>query len=252
MSEKGATAGLTCCLMLKSTRCILRWEMVLLMAFAPFQGVLAQFDIVPTDSLVEVFGVDSITRVFQIDFPNASGDSLGLSWRWVDGGWTEGWDVNLCDLGECYTGVPADADMLPMGPEGAGFLKLIVNSLEIEGHCFLHFWVWPTGNQDALVHVYFDLMNDAAVGISDALQSARTEFSVHPIPCPVGRPLHITGSTHGPDELCVQLFDAQGALVPCSVEGHGGDWSIETNRLSPGFYLLKLDEHKPPLRLLME
>ena len=186
MSEKGATAGLTCCLMLKSTRCILRWEMVLLMAFAPFQGVLAQFDIVPTDSLVEVFGVDSITRVFQIDFPNASGDSLGLSWRWVDGGWTEGWDVNLCDLGECYTGVPADADMLPMGPEGAGFLKLIVNSLEIEGHCFLHFWVWPTGNQDALVLVYFELMNDAAVGISDALQSARTEFSVHPIPCPVG------------------------------------------------------------------
>ena len=93
----------------------------------------AQFDIEPTDSLVDVFATDSLTRIFQIDFPNTSGDSLALSWRYIDGGWTDGWDVNLCDLGECYTGVPADADMLAMGAEGAGFLKLIVNALESEG-----------------------------------------------------------------------------------------------------------------------
>lgn len=226
--------------------------MALIMAFASFQGAWAQFDIAPTDSLVEVFGVDSITRIFQIDFPNASGDSLGLSWRWVDGGWTEGWDVNLCDLGECYTGVPADADMLPMGPEGAGFLKLIVNSLEIQGQCFLHFWVWPTGNKDALVHVYFDLMADASVGVSGEMTVDRMGISVHPIPCPVGHPLHISCVADGPDPLRVQLYDAQGAFVSCRVEGHPGNWSIETNRLSPGFYLLKLDEKKPPMRLLLE
>ena len=91
----------------------------------------AQFGITPTDSLTSEFPTDSLTRIFQIDFPNETPDSLGLTWRWIDGGWTEGWDVNLCDLGECYTGVPTDADMLPMPPEGTGFLKLIVNALDI-------------------------------------------------------------------------------------------------------------------------
>ena len=52
----------------------------------------------------------------------------GLTWRYIDGGWTDGWDVSLCDLGECYR-VPSDTVVLPM-PEAARVPKLIVNALE--------------------------------------------------------------------------------------------------------------------------
>jgi hypothetical protein len=217
-----------------------------------FSVATAQFDITPTDSLVDVFGVDSITRIFQVDFPNTSGDSLGLSWRWIDGGWTEGWDVNLCDLGECYTGVPADADMLPMGPEGAGFLKLIVNALELEGSCFLHFWVWPTGNQDALVHVFFDLRNETAMGQSEHTGAPCSGISAYPVPCMIGRPVSVRGLIDTGLEGQMQLFDAQGTLIPCRMNGDVGEWRLETAHLVPGIYLLKYDDNRPPLRLLME
>lgn len=214
--------------------------------------VMAQFGIAPTDSLVSVFGVDSITRIFQIDFPNESGDSLGLSWRRVEGGWTEGWDVNLCDLGECYTGVPADADMLPMGPDGTGYLKLIVNALEWEGNCFLHFWVWPTGNQDALVHVYFDLRNDAQVSGFGHITVSDEGPAAYPIPARRGTPVVIPCPAGYGRFQPVQLFDGRGALLPCMITRKEGFLELETGHLSPGMYLLKLNPERPPVRLIME
>ncbi|MCH1575879.1 MAG: hypothetical protein L7S67_06355 [Flavobacteriales bacterium] len=214
--------------------------------------VRAQFDIAPTDSLVDVFVTDSVTRIFQIDFPNTSGDSLALSWRYIDGGWTEGWDVNLCDLGECYTGVPADADMLAMGAEGAGFLKLIVNALEVEGTCFLHFWVWPTGNQDALMSVYFDLRNG---GVSNVLNPAPTprqrQWSAYPVPAAVGQPVYISGPLDRDLTSSVQLLDMHGALTPCKWNAEGQP-ILQTEGLSKGVYLLIHKDLHPPLRIIME
>lgn len=212
----------------------------------------AQFGITPTDSLVDVFPTDSITRIFQIDFPNASGDSLALSWRFIDGGWTEGWDVNLCDLGECYTGVPGDADMLTMGAEGAGYLKLIVNALELEGACVLHFWVWPTGNQDALVNVYFDLRNGGVSFVQNPVHAAREpQWSVYPVPAAIGEPLHISGLENDHSAPCVQLFDATGALQPQQWTS-GVQPTLQTEGLSKGVYLLIHKNLYPPLRIIME
>lgn len=212
----------------------------------------AQFGITPTDSLVAEFATDSVTRIFQLDFPNETGDSLGLTWRWIDGGWTDGWDVNLCDLGECYTGVPADADMLPMGPEGAGFLKLIVNSLEVEGACFLHFWVWPTGNQDALVNVYFDLRNGGVSTVLGPASSPGEHAQPYPVPAAVGQPVTLQGVNHHWDSKSVQLFTAQGALVPCSLDFSGAQPVLGTEGLTTGTYLLRYNDNLPPVRIIME
>lgn len=225
--------------------------LVTLSVFCALPAARAQFDIEPSDSVVDVFATDSITRIFQIDFPNVSGDSLALSWRWIGGGWTEGWDVNLCDLGECYTGVPADADMLAMGAEGAGFLKLIVNALEVEGQCFLHFWVWPTGNQDALVNVYFDLRNG---GVS-ALQGPSLQpdgVRVFPVPATVGQPVTLQGLNRTRLSASMQLFSMQGALVFCPIDLTGPDPVLETRGLVPGTYLLNHNESRPPVRIIME
>ena len=216
----------------------------------PASGVRAQFDISPTDSLVAEFAVDSVTRIFQIDFPNTSGDSLGLSWRWISGGWTEGWDVNLCDLGECYTGIPADADMLPMGPEGTGFLKVIVNALELEGSCFLHLWVWPTGNQDALVHVYFDLRNDATI-TSVGEGTGFRQVSLHPNPAAIGQTLTITGMKSPNPAGTMQRFSPQGALLHCPVHWVDGRAVIETQEWTSGIHFLYPNPHDPPLRVVL-
>lgn len=211
-----------------------------------------EFGIAPTDSLVSVFAVDSVTRIFQLDFPNQTGDSLALSWRWVDGGWTETWDVNLCDLGECYTGVPADADMMPMGPEGAGFLKLIVNSLETEGNCFLHFWVWPTGNQDALVNVFFDLRSDASVVSLVPTDPAQRRPLLYPVPAAPGTPLVLEWPRAERRPHAMQLFGPTGALLSCTPEWTGTHYQLNTENLPVGSYLLRYDPFEPALRFTLE
>lgn len=224
----------------------------LLFCFASCSEARAQFDIVPTDSLVSVFDVDSITRIFQVDFPNLSGDSLGLTWRWVDGGWTEGWDVNLCDLGECYTGVPADADMLTMGPEGSGFLKLIVNALELEGSCFLHFWVYPTGNPDALVDVWFDLRNEAGWSGIDVKTPTDPVPLLYPVPARPGEPITLVMPPGTLPGEAVQLFDGRGVLLSADAQWQGHRLQLETRELPAGTYILKYKGHMAPLRFTLQ
>ncbi len=211
-----------------------------------------QFGISPTDSLVEQFTTDSVTRIFQIDFPNESPDSLGLTWRHVGGGWTEGWDVNLCDLGECYTGVPADADMLPMPPDGAGFLKLIVNAYELEGSCFLHFWVWPTGNQDALIDVYFDLRNG---GISSVMSTEEGAVpTVFPNPVESGESIVISLSPSEAQKMGrpMQRFGPDGRLQPCSTTCGPAGVTVSTAGWPSGHHWIQWSDVHAPIHVVVE
>lgn len=209
---------------------------------------LAQFGIAPTDSLVAAFPTDSLPRIFQMDFPNETTDSLGLTWRRIDGGWTEGWDVNLCDLGECYTGVPGFADMLPMPPEGAGFLKLIVNALNTEGECFLHFWVWPTGHPDALVDVYFDLRNGAVSAVANAIM----ETASQPHPNPVRSGANVTLPTEfSLSSAPMQRLGPEGRLYPCNATAGSAGWILSTEGWLPGQHWIHIPNARP-IRLVVE
>lgn len=218
----------------------------------PCLSASAQFGVAPTDSLVAAFTTDSVPRIFQIDFPNETPDSLGLTWRRVGGGWTEGWEVNLCDLGECYTGVPSDADMLPMPAEGAGFLKLIVNAYELEGECVLHFWVWPTGNQDALVNVYFDLRNGAVSGLSDPQWTA--DIALYPNPVRSGAPVVLTPPNFQANLSFrpMQRLGPDGKFHPCIPSLDAAGWSLSTEGWTPGLHWIQWSESHAPLRLIVE
>ena len=218
----------------------------------PFLSASAQFGVAPTDSLVAAFTTDSVPPIFQIDFPNETPDSLGLTWRRVGGGWTEGWEVNLCDLGECYTGVPSDADMLPMPAEGAGFLKLIVNAYDLEGECVLHFWVWPTGNQDALVNVYFDLRNGAVSGLSDPQWTA--DIALYPNPVRSGAPVVLTPPNFQANlsSRSMQRLGPDGKFHTCIPSLDAAGWSLSTEGWAPGLHWIQWSEVHAPMRLIVE
>jgi len=212
----------------------------------------AQFSVEPTDSLVSGFVTDSVPRIFQIDFPNQTADSLGITWRRVGGGWTEGWDVNLCDLGECYTGVPSDADMMPMPPEGAGFLKLVVNALDIEGECVLHFWVWPTGNQDALVNVYFDLRNGAASAVAE--QAVTEVPHAWPNPIQSGATLSIAWP-HLDLEFSpssVQRLGPDGRFTTCTPTLTQKGWALSTQGWPSGLHWVFRSDSDAPIRVVVQ
>lgn len=187
----------------------------------------AQFSITPTDSIYATVNADSVISIFTIDFTNELSDSLDLTWRLIEEDVTEGWDYNLCDLGECYTGVPGTAEMMPFAPGENGFLKMLVNPLGIVGHGFWHFWVYPTDDPDVLANVYFDINSDIIERVEEA-EAEHWRFG----PNPAQNTLYITGEIM-PES--VQLFSTLGSL---SYDLH--PQSLDVSGVAPGLYVIRI------------
>ena len=167
-------------------------------------SVQAQFFVTPTDSIHETIYADSTISIFQIDLVNETTDSLNLTWKLIEEEVTEGWDYNLCDLGECYTGVPNSAEMQTFGASEAGFLKMLVNPLAIEGYGFWHFWVYPSNDPDNFVDLYFS--------INASLESSVVEEVVQFVLAPNPAQDIVQIISNHPLES-VQLFGLNGSLI---------------------------------------
>jgi hypothetical protein len=193
----------------------------------------AQFSITPTDSIAVVVNADSIYSNLQIDMVNELTDSLQLTWRLIEEIKPEGWAVNLCDLGECYSGVPGTADMQPAGPGENGYLKLVLSPLSIVGYGFWHFWVYPTGDEDNFVNIYFSVTSEVIDGVEIVEEKL---WSVGPNPA--SDHFYISGPSDERPEL-VQLFSASGSLI---FELKPSSHFLDVSYLPPGIYLLAIHE----------
>ena len=167
-------------------------------------SVQGQFFVTPTDSIHETIYADSTISIFQINLVNETPDSLNLTWKLIEEEVTEGWDYNLCDLGECYVGVPNSEEMQAFGPGDAGFLKMLVNPLSIEGSGFWHFWVYPSNDPDNFVDLYFS--------INASLESSVVEEVVQFVLAPNPAQDIVQIKTNHPLES-VQLFGLNGSLI---------------------------------------
>ena len=192
-------------------------------------NVQAQFFVTPTDSIYETIYADSTISIFQIDLVNETTDSLNLTWKLIQEEVVEGWDYNLCDLGECYVGVPNSAEMQTFASGEAGFLKMLVNPLSIEGYGFWHFWVYPTGDEDNFVNLYFSINASGTDGVLDI----ERETPVYPNPA-INQ---IFISTN--DLQSVQLFSLNGSLIS-ELKSQSGVFDISAYQ--PGIYFLVLQK----------
>lgn len=190
-------------------------------------NVQAQFFVTPTDSIYETIYADSTISIFQIDLVNETTDSLNLTWKLIEEEVVEGWDYNLCDLGECYVGVPNSAEMQTFSSGEAGFLKMLLNPLSIEGYGFWHFWVYPTGDEDNFVNLYFSINASGTDGVLDI----ERETLVYPNPAFN----QIFISTN--DLQSVQLFSLNGSLIS-ELKSQSGVFDISAYH--PGIYFLVL------------
>ena len=191
----------------------------------------AQFYVTPTDSLVEVVNADSLYSNLKIDMVNELSDSLQLTWRLIEEIKPEGWAVNLCDLGECYSGVPGTADMQPAGPGEAGFLKLVLSPLSIVGVGFWHFWVYPTGDDDNYVNIYFSVTAEVIDGVV-SLEEDHWKIG----PNPANDKIFISGDSNETPKM-VQLFSISGSLI---IEFLPRSNFLDVSDLPPGIYLLAI------------
>ena len=194
-------------------------------------SLFGQFSITPTDSIYGTVAIDSTISIFQINLINDTKDSLNITWKLIEENVTEGWDYNLCDLGECYVGVPNSSEMQAFASGESGFLKMLINPLSIEGYGFWHFWIYPTGDEDNFVNLYFSIN----ASVTDGVEYVGEETLVFPNPASD----QIFISTN--DLKSVQLFSLNGCLIS-ELKSQSGAFDISA--LQPGIYLLVLHQAK--------
>lgn len=116
-----------------------------------------------------------------IYFENLSGDSLRLQWRSGEVGKPEEWDIDLCDYGLCYTGIPASGTMNAISGSTRAYLKLIIQPDTIAGQTWLWFRVWEVGQDSAYVDVYFNAHTPGVVS-TDAPPQEDLNWMLYPNP----------------------------------------------------------------------
>jgi len=108
----------------------------------------------PTDSLFCPISLEAYAENIIYVQPQSL-DTSFITWRLIENTCPAGWDIQMCDWQNCYTGLPNTSDMAPVPPGGSGNLRLLVNPFLIEGSGLVHFFVYPTGSPDLRQDVYF-------------------------------------------------------------------------------------------------
>jgi hypothetical protein len=114
---------------------------LLFLAFK-LSAALAQipFGVSPSEYVTASIPNTGANEVF-IYFPNLSTDSLQLTWRSVEVEMTSGWNIDLCDYGQCYIDIPSSGIMHWVAAGQDAYLKLIVQPNQIDGEAHLKFRV---------------------------------------------------------------------------------------------------------------
>lgn len=121
----------------------------------------------------------SLANECYIYFDDNNADTLHLKWRLADASIPEGWDIDLCDYGTCYTGIPSGKTMLPAPDSSQPYLKLLVQPGTIAGNAWIWFRVSEVGNDTNFQDVYFSLFTAGTTGTAAPVN---TEMRIWPNP----------------------------------------------------------------------
>ena len=138
------------------------------------------FFAVPAPLLAQEVGPEQATECF-IYFENPSGDSLRLRWKTAGTSFPASWDIDLCDFGTCYTGIPGGGLMNTVSGATQPYLKLIVQPGSVAGSGWLWFRVYADGHPEDFEDVFFSLYTP---GVTAIQEKPATAVRVFPNPTP--------------------------------------------------------------------
>jgi|GEM_PF-489113 len=142
-----------------------------------------------------------------IHFDNPSGDTLKLRWRRLEVNKPDDWDIDLCDYGLCYIGIPSNGTMSHVFDTIQPYLKLIVQPGQTPGAAWIWFRVYELGNEANFQDVYFSLNTPGVTASNEPVPS----FSVSIFPNPATDIVNITSENSEP--VVCRVFDAYGRLM---------------------------------------
>lgn len=170
-----------------------------------------------------------------IYFDHPAADTLHLKWRQLEVSLPEGWTVDLCDYGLCYTGIPANGTMNPAYDTVRPYLKLIVQPNTTPGSAWLWFRAAAVDNNANYADVYFNLFTPGTTGISTPVSAP-----VRTYPNPVGNTLFIENNTTS--ALPFRLTDGLGREIRRSEVPEKTTETIDVSPYPAGIYWLQTHE----------
>ncbi len=178
-----------------------------------------------------------------IHFDNPSGDTLWLKWRQLEISMPTDWNIDLCDYGTCYIGIPPNGNMNAVFDTIQPYLKLIVQPGTTPGTAWCWFRVQEAGNAANFSDVYFSLYTP---GIT-ATQNVEAA-SVRVFPNPAREIIVI----ENPDAQTVpaRIFNGTGHLVWQENLAPGNQTRIALADWPSGLYFLQAG--KKTQRLVIE
>jgi len=190
-----------------------------------------------TTTLVQEVAFNQANECY-IYFDNPSGDTLRLKWRQLEISMPEGWDIDLCDYGTCYIGIPPNGNMNTVFDTIRPYLKLIVQPGAIPGAIPGAAWCWfrvqEVDDSANFADVYFSLFTPGTTASQSPNQSPWRVY-----PNPAREQLIIDNPTF--KTLPGRLFDATGHLVwQDTIDSHSQTHIPLTDRPA-GMYFLQLE-----------
>lgn len=133
------------------------------------------FFAVPAPLLAQEVAPEQATECF-IYFANPSGNTLRLRWKTVDTSSPAAWDIDLCDFGACYTGIPGGGLMNTVSGATQPYLKLIAQPGAVTGNGWLWFRVYADGHPENFQDVFFSLYSPGVTAIQEIPAAAVRVF----------------------------------------------------------------------------
>lgn len=168
-----------------------------------------------------------------IFFENSTADTLRLRWKKVEASYPAAWNVDLCDFGTCYVGIPAGGLMNPASAQQQPYLKLIVQPGTAPGAAWLWFRVWEDGNPTNYEDVFFNLNTSGTTAVPE-LQSG--DLRAFPNPSRGGL-LVLENNSGQPTDAA--LSDVSGQIRWTGVLPPGKTNIPASSTWIPGLYILK-------------
>lgn len=179
---------------------------ILLLLLSVGQHLFGQtFQPVATPLVSQEMAFEQANEVY-LYLNNPSGDTLHLKWRQLEMSLPEGWNIDLCDYGTCYIGVPSNGVMSPVFDTIQPYLKLIVQPGTTPGAAWCWFRVQDEENSSNFVDLYFSLFT---AGITNTTNIEQTEIQVFPNPA---RDFLVI-DYQSPNAAPARLFDVTGHAV---------------------------------------
>lgn len=100
-----------------------------------------------SDTIRNEFTVDGYQNV-NVNIYNISSDKITLGWEVLDRRENENWDYSLCDLGNCYIGVPNAGKMAEMDTFDRAFLRVTANPRGNVDYCIFTFRVFDINEKE--------------------------------------------------------------------------------------------------------